>query len=560
MAAFIVSSIKNVLKDAEIDAERVDSMIGEYEKIKNHSIAKSAQIKKKKASDQQDNYVLRDITERLEKSVLPLITLGDKGYDVLGRFYREFIRYAGTDKKTGLVLTPQHVTELFCDLVGLNANDVVFDSCCGSGGFLISAMKHMLQLAASDQTKRKAIKENQLVGIERRTDMFTFACSNMMMSGDGKSHIYQGDSFAQEIIDKVHSLKPTVAFLNPPYDVGEDGQLEFIENALACLQPGGRCAAIVQMSCVTSSNARAVAVRERLLASHTLAGVFSMPDDLFHPVGVITCIMVLEAHKPHPKGFKTFFGYCKDDGFLKTKYMGRVNRGGWEAIRDRWLDLFVNREKAPGLSVLAAVTAKDEWCAEAYMETDYQTVTQRDFATAVRNYATHKLALDNVVPANVPPLSPASWGSFRYDALFDLKKGTRLTKGNMREGTTPFIGAIDSNNGYRQYVDVEPNHIGNTITVNYNGNGVAEAFYQALPFWASDDVNVLYPKFDLNPRIAMFICALIRQEKFRFSYGRKWHLGRMKKSIIRLPVTEAGEPDWAFMNAYITALPHSESI
>lgn len=391
LAAFVVSSIKNVLKDAEIDADRVDSMIGEYEKIKNHSIAKSAQIKKKKASDQLDNYVLRDITERLEKSVLPLITLGDKGYDVLGRFYREFIRYAGTDKKTGLVLTPQHITELFCDLVGLNANDVVFDSCCGSGGFLISAMKHMLNLAASDQKKRKAIKENQLIGIERRTDMFTFACSNMMMSGDGKSHIYQGDSFSQDIIEKVRSLGPTVAFLNPPYDVGEDGQLEFIENALACLQPGGRCAAIVQMSCATSANARAVSVRERLLAGHTLTGVFSMPAELFHPVGVITCVMVFDAHKPHPNGFKTFFGYYKDDGFLKTKHMGRINRGNWNTIRDHWLNLFVNREKELGLSVLAAVTAKDEWCAEAHMETDYSTVTRDVFEEVVKNYAIFRL-------------------------------------------------------------------------------------------------------------------------------------------------------------------------
>ena len=72
-------------------------MIGEYQKIKSQSVSKSPQIKKKKASAQKDNYVLRDITEKLEKSILPLITMGDKGYDVLGRFYREFIRYAGTD-------------------------------------------------------------------------------------------------------------------------------------------------------------------------------------------------------------------------------------------------------------------------------------------------------------------------------------------------------------------------------------------------------------------------------------------------------------------------------
>lgn len=391
LAQFIVSSINNVLRDADIDDDRVSSMIGEYEKIKGHLIAKSPKIKKKKASEQQDNYVLRDITERLEKSVLPLITMGDKGYDVLGRFYREFIRYAGTDKKTGLALTPQHITEFFCDVVNLNGNDVVFDSCCGSGGFLISAMKFMLEIAGPNQKKRRAVMEKQLIGIERRTDMFTFACSNMMMSGDGKSHIYQGDSFASDIVDLVRSLKPTVGFLNPPYDVGEDGQLEFIENTLNCLQPGGRCAAVVHMSCATSTTARAVSVRERILGKHTLMGVFSLPAELFHPVGVITCAMVFDAHKPHPKGFKTFFGYFKDDGFLKTKHMGRIDKGQWSAIRAHWLNLYVNREKEVMLSVLTAVSPKDEWCAEAYMETDYSTITQADFEETVKNYAMFRL-------------------------------------------------------------------------------------------------------------------------------------------------------------------------
>lgn len=387
----IINSIKNVLADAEIDDERVASMLGEYEKIKNHAIAKAPEIKKKKASEYKPNYVLRDITEKLDKTVLPLITLGDKGYDVLGRFYREFIRYAGTDKKTGLVLTPQHITELFCDLVNLNVNDVVYDSCCGSGGFLISAMKRMFDLSGANQKKKETIKEKQLIGIERRTDMFTFACSNMMMSGDGKSHIYQNNSFAPDVVSLVRGLKPTVAFLNPPYDVGEDGQLEFIENALACLRSGGRCAAIVQMSCAISDTAKAVAVRERLLEKHTLAGVLTMPSDLFHPVGVVTCVMIFEACKPHPKGYKTFFGYFRNDGFLKTKHRGRINNGGWEAIKERWLSLWVNREKEVGLSVLKAVTAEDEWCAEAYMETNYASITQADFERTVRDYALYRL-------------------------------------------------------------------------------------------------------------------------------------------------------------------------
>jgi len=104
--------------------------------------------------------------------------------------------------------------------------------------------------------------------------------------------------------------------------------------------------------------------------------------------------------------------------------------------------------------------------------------------------------------------------------------------------------AIDSNNGYRQYVSASANHLGGTITVNYNGNGVAEAFYQSAPFRASDDVKILYPKFEMNAYVALFICALILREKYRFNYGRKWHLGRMQEAIMRLPVTSKGEPDW----------------
>jgi type I restriction enzyme M protein len=249
----------------------------------------------------------------------------------------------------------------------------------------------LIGLAGNDAEKKSEIKKNQLIGIEKRVDMFTFACSNMMMSGDGKSHIYRGDSFSPDSTALIQTLKPTVAFLNPPYDVGEDGQLAFIEGALSCLQPGGRCAAIVQMSCATSTGAAAILVRERLLKEHKLTGVFSMPDDLFHPVGVITCIMVFEAHSPHPAGYKTFFGYFKDDGFRKTKNIGRVNQGRWDEIKATWLDAYLNRESKPALSVLKSVSASDEWCAEAYMETDYSKISQHDFEKVVRDYAIYRL-------------------------------------------------------------------------------------------------------------------------------------------------------------------------
>ena len=151
------------------------------------------------------------------------------------------------------------------------------------------------------------------------------------------------------------------------------------------------------------------------------------------------------------------------------------------------------------------------------------------------------------------------WESFQLTELFEIKKGGRLTKANMKEGHTPFIGAINSNNGYRQFVDVDPNHSGNTISVNYNGS-VAEAYYQPVPYWASDDVNVLYPRFRMTALNALFLCTLIRQERYRFSFGRKWHLERMNEAIIRLPVVSPCEPDWEFIEKYIKSLPYSKRI
>lgn len=149
-----------------------------------------------------------------------------------------------------------------------------------------------------------------------------------------------------------------------------------------------------------------------------------------------------------------------------------------------------------------------------------------------------------------------NWQFFKYKDIFDIKKGKRLTKSEFTIGTTPFIGSIDSNNGYRDFIGESPNHTGNTITVNYNGS-VGKAFYQPRAFWACDDVNVLYPKFYFNKYIGLFLVSLIQKEAFRFNYGRKWETNRMKESLIKLPVKSDGQPDFEFMENHIKSLPYS---
>lgn len=154
----------------------------------------------------------------------------------------------------------------------------------------------------------------------------------------------------------------------------------------------------------------------------------------------------------------------------------------------------------------------------------------------------------------------STWKPFVLGSLFNIQKGQRLTKANMKSGTLPFVGASDTSNGVTATIGAKPLHKAETISVSYNGS-VAEAFFQPEPFWATDDVNVLYPKgFKLTAGSALFICTVIRMEKYRYNYGRKWHLDRMRESVIKLPATPDGKPDLAYMEQYIRSLPYSSQI
>lgn len=176
-----------------------------------------------------------------------------------------------------------------------------------------------------------------------------------------------------------------------------------------------------------------------------------------------------------------------------------------------------------------------------------------------------------------PDLKISHWKHFSLGRLFDIKKGKRLTSEDQEEGNNLYIGAIDSNNGVANHIGQSPIHKGNTISLSYNGS-VGEAFYQPDPYWATDDVNALYSKYSgFNKYIGLFIATIIRQEKYRFSYGRKWTLENMIVTDICLPIQynlyglpcidetkeysdEGYIPDWKFMEDYIKSLPYGDRI
>lgn len=375
--------IQEEIQRSDIPQAKKDNMTQPYSSIAVHP-------ELGKATKAYPKGPLHELIERLNSKVWPFISVYHD-FDVVGQFYGEFLKYTGGDKKAlGIVLTPRHITELFALLANVNKDSKVLDICGGTGGFLISSMHQMFKSAVTD-ADRDSIRKHGLVGVEQQPNMFALAASNMILRGDGKANLYQGSCFDAAITKAIRAHGCDVGMVNPPYSQSDSDlhELRFVKHMLDCLKPGGIGIAIVPMSCALSANA----MRAEILKDHTLEAVMSMPDQLFYPVGTVTCIMVFSAHRPHAsENRKTWFGYWKNDGFVKTKHKGRIDLNeSWSNIRDRWVETFRNREVHPGESVLKQVSAADEWCAEAYMETDYSVLDQNAFDEAVRTYVGYRL-------------------------------------------------------------------------------------------------------------------------------------------------------------------------
>ena len=201
---------------------------------------------------------LKHYTEFLYKSIYKNIRYQNSAEDYLGRFYGEFMSYSGGDGQTlGIVLTPKHITELFCELAQLKPTDKVFDPCCGTAGFLIAAMHKMVK-ATDDEAQRRSIRRDQLFGIELQPYMFTIATTNMILRGDGKSNLHNLD-FLKQNTSQLQLKGCTVGMMNPPYSQGSKDnpslyEISFTEHLLDSLTEGARAIVIIPQSSVTGKS------------------------------------------------------------------------------------------------------------------------------------------------------------------------------------------------------------------------------------------------------------------------------------------------------------------
>lgn len=344
----------------------------------------------------------------IEQNILPYINESSfEGQDILSYFFTTFNKYVAREDKNQ-AFTPNHICHFMSKVAGIDRKTRVLDPTCGSGTFLVQAMTMELAQCETDAEKYD-VKANQIFGIEFDESVFGLSTTNMLIHGDGNSNIRCGSCFENDWW--IENAKIDVVLMNPPYNASKSQMpkkfgekfgksatdpskgLYFVNHILKCVKgQKGRLLALLPMSCAITTNGVIKDIKKQILDNNTLDAVFSLPDEMFYPgASAVACCMVFNVGKPHPKDFETFFGYFKEDGFEKRKGVGRVDvRNKWNDIEKEWLDLYHHRSSIAGKSVTKQVSEVDEWCAEAFMETDYSGLNQHDFEIKMKEYIAFK--------------------------------------------------------------------------------------------------------------------------------------------------------------------------
>ena len=376
-----------------------------------------------------------------------------EGQDILNLLFIAFNKYTGKADKNQ-AFTPDHITEFMCRLTEVDRTKVVMDITCGSGSFLVQAMVKELADCGRDTTEaqkkslQKLVKEKHIFGIENEEKAYGLATTNMLIHGDGNSNIIYESCFDSEKF--IRDADPDIILMNPPYNAkpigipdlykkewgkAKDGKedptkglvfIHFLSDVIKRLNDKKvkeckaikpvKLAVLLPLACAIGTGSLITKKKETLLEDNTLEAVFSLPGEMFYPgASVCACCMLFTLGQPHvkPDGTtrSTFFGYCKDDGFVKKKNLGRVEQfvkddkgnftiSKWRQIEDEWLNLFERKAVVDGKSAVEKVNADDEWLCEAYMKTDYTKLTADDFQRTLNNYLSYLVKEGNVYEGN----------------------------------------------------------------------------------------------------------------------------------------------------------------
>ena len=269
---------------------------------------------------------LKSVYTSVKNDIMPIFTSA-KHLDFTGKLFNVLNAWVDIpdSDKNDVVLTPRYVTELMAKLAQVNKDSYVWDYAVGSAGFLISSMKLMIKDAEERihspkelAEKIAGIKYKQLLGIEKRSDIYLLAVLNMILMGDGSSNIIHKDSLTEydgkyeqgEMNGK--DFPANVFLLNPPYSAPGKGFI-FVKKALSKMSKG-RAAILIQEN---AGSGNGLPYTKDILENNTLLASIHMADIFKGKAGVQTAIYVFDVGTPHNEKQLVKFIDFSNDGYTR---------------------------------------------------------------------------------------------------------------------------------------------------------------------------------------------------------------------------------------------------
>ena len=149
-------------------------------------------------------------------------------------------------------------------------------------------------------------------------------------------------------------------------------------------------------------------------------------------------------------------------------------------------------------------------------------------------------------------LTDRNWKPFDVGIVFnDIQRGKRLKSENHKPGQKVYVSSSSENNAVDAF-------IGNEIGIREfedclalaNSGSVGFVSYHPYRFVASDHVTKL-KRQGLSKYSYLFLAVAVARLSEKYSFNREINDKRLKREKIMLPVTSNGEPDYAFMEAYM---------
>jgi len=265
-------------------------------------------------------------------NILSEVSLSKAKTDLKGTAYEELIRNTFEKSENQQFFTPRTVVEFMMNLIPKDGKSFTLcDPACGSGGFLIEALK-------------MGIKSKGLYGMEIDKRMAWVAQMNLQIhDGLGATVAYlNGDGalgFENELTDRIPKNGFDVIITNPPFgsDFTNQNSLDkftlgkgrsnrrrgvlFIERCINWVKKGTGYLAIILDDSILNGSANED-VRNYILSTCNIEAVISLPESAFKPyASVETSILLLKRKlKVNNRTNKNIF-------FGKAKTVGRKPTG-----------------------------------------------------------------------------------------------------------------------------------------------------------------------------------------------------------------------------------------